>query len=243
MFHYAGLFAELEPEFLRIRNRPEVTIKDVIALVGLKGNAPNRFTKLSPPAQFGDEGAYGAQGEGHHLDRYRPTFSKLRRKLGVIHDNDLIRCGLSHHLFAKQRASAPFDNVELSIHLIGPINSKVNALNVVKSDQGKAQAFCFALNVLGARNAADVPKRAFLESLSYPVKRVNSCASVAEPNNHSAFHELYGLGGGILFEFVKINDLLRLCCHDVFIRRVQAGCYGIQCHVFAACPEVAGLRQ
>ena len=64
--------------------------------------------------------------EGHDLHRQRELGAEHGRQLRLVDDDDLAPAGLGHDLLVQQGAPAAFDEVELRVDLVGPVDGDVD---------------------------------------------------------------------------------------------------------------------
>src|SRR5712664_227384 len=150
-------------------------------------------------AQRGQPFRRGTPQERQHLHREHADTKLLDQLRVVDHDDESLR-RRRDQLLAEQRASAPLDQVELWIHLVGSINGEVDLADKLLDDRDSV--FGGQLGS-GARGGHAPQGHAFREQTADTLGEVPRRRAAAQAEQHSVLHELQRLFGGGPFEFLR----------------------------------------
>src|SRR5712692_2013750 len=117
----------------------EEAIQDDVAVVGVEDVAVS-LAQLDLRAQGLQLPVYGGHGERYGFDGHRSGMSKLWDEFACIGYDDEAARGGCHDFFAQECAAATFDEAQLAVDLVGPVDGQVKLRVGVQVGEGDAQA-------------------------------------------------------------------------------------------------------
>src|SRR5579872_4215139 len=103
-----------------------MAVQNVVVIVGDVW-MPAGASQLARQAQRGKAPASRRPAKWHDLDRQWDAASQAGYELASVHHHDEPASGGRHDLFPQQGAAAPFDQVQLRIHLIDRKSTRLNS--------------------------------------------------------------------------------------------------------------------
>jgi hypothetical protein len=134
--------------------------------------------------------------------------AQLGRQFTFVNDNDVAAAGLGNYFFSEQRPAAAFDQIQLRIDLVGPVDCDVNVKLLLKTGQGYAQfpGQVFSPGRTGDSN--DVFQLTGFDARGDALDGKAGCGSAAEADYHAGFYKFHRLKSGFLLQ-------LFLGCHEL----------------------------
>jgi hypothetical protein len=155
MFDHTGDAAQGMRERGRIGNLPEGTVQDVMAFVGDVGVAVGVASKRNLRAESFDLRLNQRLRKSNHLNRKREPAQPMYALAGIGNHDKASRNG-GDNFFAEQRASAAFDQIQLGIDFIGPIDVDVDGLMLFECPERNPELLGQLLGFLRSWDADDL---------------------------------------------------------------------------------------
>ena len=114
-----------------IRDRVDLTIEDVIAIVGDKQATPSKVRNWLA-AKVAQAALAQRQSKRNHLDRQLASRSQLRDELLVSNQDDQSAGGGSNDLFSDHVPAVALDQVELGVDFVRAIHRQVEDSSLCK---------------------------------------------------------------------------------------------------------------
>mmetsp|Transcript_2392 Transcript_2392/g.5367 ORF Transcript_2392/g.5367 Transcript_2392/m.5367 type:complete len:313 (-) Transcript_2392:12-950(-) len=120
--------------------------------------------------------------------RHGSAHTQSGHQFGVV-DNDNEFLGLHlYHFLSKQRSSAPFNQVEIIIHLIGAVDRDIQNWVSIQRNQWNIKRLCLFFRTDRGWNCDDVLEFTRLELLTQPLHRKVCSRSSSKTDHHTRCH-------------------------------------------------------
>lgn len=124
-------------------------------------------------------------GKGDDFDGYRGLAAQLFDALAVIGDDEELFGSDGDDFFAQEGPAQPFDEVEVGVYFVSPVNSYVNLGVGGKRGEGDTTALGFLSGGMGGGDGQDLTKTAVCQMFTNGMDGVNGRAARAQPHNHA----------------------------------------------------------
>jgi len=140
----------------RVENRSSTAIENEIAVVRNEVLTPIVLANERLEAELADFTDTESRSERNHLDGQFAALAEALHHFFRADENYSALAGRSHNLFADQRPTPSFDQVQLEIDFVGAIYVDRKAFGFIEGRELDSEPGCEICTILRGRNAADV---------------------------------------------------------------------------------------